>query len=344
MVLMLEPLFRCNLSCAGCGKIDYPKQILDQRMGIDQCLMAAEECGAPVVSIVGGEPLVHEDMPAIVAGLVARKRYVNLCTNGVLLERRLKRYVASRRFCFLVHMDGTRERHDASVRRPGAYDRAVKGIRLALGRGFRVAVSCTFYQGQSAEEVAGFLDDMMALGIEGVTLSPGFPYEQAPDAGVFLGRGASERLFRDVFRLGRGRGWRFRQPGLFLDFLAGNQAYQCTPWGNPTRNIFGWQRPCYLLAEGGYARTFNELMGDTEWAAYGRGRNPRCAECMTHFGHEATAVNDAWARPLEALRVWLRPAAIGVPKTQGGQAAADPQISDELPEAGNEVGAPEHTG
>ena len=306
LVLMLEPLFRCNLACAGCGKIAYPSEILDQRISVADALGAAEECGAPIVSIAGGEPLVHKEMPEIVRGLVAQRRFVYLCTNALLLGKRMRDYEPSPYLTFSIHLDGNRDRHDASVCQSGVFERAVKAIRLARERGFRVTVNCTLFQNESAPEVAEFLDHMVALDIEGVTIAPGFTYERAPSQEVFLGRRAAKQLFRDIFRLGKGRKWRFNHSSLYLDFLAGNQRYQCTPWGNPTRNVFGWQKPCYLLVDEGYAPSFQALMEETDWDAWGVGRNPKCAECMVHCGFEPTAVNDATAHPLKALWRALR--------------------------------------
>jgi len=328
LVLMLEPLFRCNLACAGCGKIDYPEEILDKRLSYEDCIGAAEECGAPMVSIAGGEPLIHKDMPRIVSGLIERKRFVYLCTNALLLDRRMDDYEPSPYLTFSIHLDGNRQRHDASVCREGVYDRCVEVIRKARDRGFRITVNCTLFQGESAEEVAGFMDDMTALGVEGVTISPGYSYERAPRQDVFLKRRSSKQLFRDIFKLRKGRKWRLNQSSLYLDFLAGNQEYMCTPWGNPTRNVFGWQKPCYLLVGEGYAPTFKALMEETEWARYGTGRNPKCADCMVHSGYEATAVNDTFARPLQALKVFLRG-----PRTEGPM-APEPEFEYEDAEQG----------
>lgn len=328
LVLMLEPLFRCNLACAGCGKIDHPEEVLDRRLSVEECLAAVDECGAPVVSIPGGEPLIHRDIARIVRGIVGRKKFVYLCTNGLLLARRLHEFDPSPYLTFSVHLDGNRRRHDASVCRTGVFDKAVEAVRLALARGFRVTLNCTLFQGESPEEVAGFLDFAMALGVEGVTISPGYSYERAPEQDIFLRRRGSQRLFREIFRLGKGRGWRFNHSGLFLDFLAGNQAYDCTPWGSPTRNVFGWQKPCYLLVNEGQAPTFRALMAETAWERYGSGRNPKCANCMMHCGYEPTAVSDTFARPLTALRVLLRG-----PGTDG------PALRKPLP-AGAENGAP----
>jgi hopanoid biosynthesis associated radical SAM protein HpnH len=305
LVLMLEPLFRCNLACAGCGKIDYPDEILDKRLSYDECMQAIDECGAPVVSIAGGEPLIHKDMAQIVRGFIARKKFVYLCTNALLLERKMDEYEPSPYLTFSIHLDGNKDRHDTSVCRDGVYEKCVEVIREARRRGFRVTANCTLFQGEHAEEVGQFMDDMMALGLEGVTISPGYSYERAPRQDVFLKKQASKELFRNIFKLARGKKWSFNQSSLYLNFLAGNESYQCTPWGNPTRNVFGWQKPCYLLVGEGYAPTFEALMADTEWDRYGTGKNPKCANCMVHCGFEATAVNDTFAHPLKAAKVAL---------------------------------------
>ncbi len=305
LVLMLEPLFQCNLNCVGCGKTDYPKEILERRLGLDECIGAADECGAPIVSIAGGEPLIHEEMPEIVRGLIRRRKFVYLCTNGLLLGARLKDYVASRYLTLSVHLDGGRDRHDALARQPGVYDRAVEAIRAVCEKGFRVTVNATLYKGATASEIAAHFDFVMNLGVEGITVSPAYPYAQASRREVFLSRTRTQALFREIIKLRHGRGWRFNHSGLYLDFLAGNRAYQCTPWGNPTRTIFGWQKPCYLLAHEGYASTFKALLDETDWNHYGPGRNPKCNHCMLHSGFEATAVNDTLSHPLRALRVYL---------------------------------------
>ena len=306
LVLMLEPLFRCNLACAGCGKIDYPEEILNRRLTPAECLAAVEECGAPVVSIAGGEPLIHKEMPEIVCALIERRKYVYLCTNALLLSRRMDDFLPSPYLTFSVHLDGNRDRHDASVCRTGVFDEAVKAIQQALQRRFRVTINCTLFQGESAPEVVTFLDDVMALGVEGVTISPGFSYEHAPQQEVFIQRMASKRLFREIFKLGKKRRWRLNHSSLFLNFLAGNETYRCTPWGNPTRNVLGWQRPCYLLVDEGYAPTFKALMEETNWDRYGTGNNSKCANCMAHCGYEATAVKDTMSHPVKALRVSLQ--------------------------------------
>jgi hopanoid biosynthesis associated radical SAM protein HpnH len=315
LVMMLEPLFRCNLACAGCGKIDYPDPILHQNMPVEDALHAVDECGAPIVSIAGGEPLLHKQLPEMVRGIIARKKFVYLCTNALLMEKKLSQYRPSPYFTWSVHLDGDRETHDASVCQPGVYDRAVSAIKRAKELGFRVNINCTLFNTARPDQVASFFDSVMAIGVDGITVSPGYAYERAPDQQHFLNRDKTKQLFRGIF--GRGRGgkkWSFSQSSLFLDFLAGNQRYHCTPWGNPTRTIFGWQKPCYLLGEG-YAKTFRELMEETDWDTYGTGNYEKCADCMVHCGYEASAVQDAIRNPLKALALSLR----GI-RTQGEMA------------------------
>jgi len=302
LVLMLEPLFRCNLACAGCGKIDYPDPILNKRLSVEECLEAVDECGAPVVVVAGGEPLLHKEIDKIFAGIIARKKFGILCTNALLLEKKLDLFKPSPYFTFSVHLDGDREDHDKSVCRAGTYDRAVAAIKAAKARGFRVQINSTLFDGANPERYARFFDEMKAIGIDGVTVSPGYAYERAPDQKHFLNRRKTKELFREIFRRGnRGRKWAFNQSPLFLDFLAGNQTYACTPWGNPTRTVFGWQRPCYLLGEG-YAKSFKELMESTDWDKYGVGNYEKCADCMVHSGFEATSVMDSVRHPLKALK------------------------------------------
>jgi len=305
LVLMLEPLFRCNLACPGCGKIDYEDSTLNKRLSAEECLHAADECGAPIVSIPGGEPLIHKEIQQIVEGLVARKKFVYLCTNGLLLEKKLDLFAPSPYLTFSVHLDGMREHHDQAVNQAGTFDKAVSAIKEARRLGFRVNVNCTLFNQMTAAEAATFFDFCMNdLNIEGITISPGYAYERAPDQENFLSRKRTKQLFRDIFELQGKKKWRFSQSSLFMDFLAGNQTYECTPWGNPTRNIFGWQKPCYLLSEG-YANSFKELMEDTDWELYGTGRYEKCADCMVHCGYEASAVTDTVANPLKALEVFL---------------------------------------
>jgi hopanoid biosynthesis associated radical SAM protein HpnH len=325
LVLMLEPLFRCNLACAGCGKIDYPDEILDQRLSVEDCLAAVDDCGAPVVSIAGGEPLLHKEISTVVEGIIARRKFVYLCTNALLMKKRLSLFKPSPYFVWSVHLDGDREMHDKSVCEDGVYDRAVLAIKEAKAKGFRVNINCTLFNDADPERVARFFDSVKAMGVDGITVSPGYAYERAPDQAHFLNRTKTKQLFRDIFRRGDGgKAWSFSQSGLFLDFLAGNQTYNCTPWGNPTRTVFGWQRPCYLLGEG-YAKTFRELMDDTNWDAYGTGNYEKCADCMVHSGFEATAVQDAVRHPLKAFAVSRKGA-----KTSGAM-APELSLNDQRP-------------
>ncbi len=293
LVLMLEPLFRCNLACAGCGKIQYPAHILKKELTPEQCFQAVDECGAPMVSIPGGEPLMHSQIGKIVEGLVARRKYIYLCTNALLLKEKLDLFKPSKYLTFSVHVDGEREHHDFSVCREGGYELAIDGMKEALKRGFRVTTNTTLFDGADPNSVREHFDQMMELGVEGMMLSPGYSYDKAPDQKHFMGRARTRKLFRTILS-NRKSTWRFNQSTLFLEFLMGKRQYTCTPWGMPTYNIFGWQKPCYLLQDG-YADTFAELMSATAWDQYGtESGNPKCANCMVHSGYEASAVNETF--------------------------------------------------
>lgn len=320
LVLMLEPLYQCNLACTGCGKIDYPKETLDKRMRVEDAIKAVDECGAPVVSIAGGEPLIHQDMPQIVEQIVARKKYIYLCTNALLLKKRLHEFTPSPYLTFSIHLDGNKARHDASVCRAGVYDKAVNAIRLVKEAGHRVSINCTLFKDEIPKEVADFFDTVTAMGVNQITLSPGYSYERAPSQDVFLSRTQTKQLFRGILekRKSAKQNWPLSHSSLYLDFLAGNQSYQCTPWSNPTYTIFGWQKPCYLLSKG-YTHSFKSLLDDTDWDAYGTGRHPQCNNCMASCGYEGTAVNDMVSHPLKALKIALKG-----PKLEGEMA---PELS-----------------
>ena len=320
LVLMLEPLFRCNLACAGCGKIDYPDEVLNARLSVQECLDAANECGAPCVTIAGGEPLLHREIEKVVEGLLDQGRIVILCTNALLLERNLARFKPHPNFNFSVHLDGGREDHDSAVCQEGTYDIATKAMEAAKAAGFRVSINCTLFDTADPERVAEHFDKVMAMGAEGFTVSPGYAYERAPNTEHFLNRRKTKELFRSIFKLGKqnGRKWSFTQSSLFLDFLAGNQTYRCTPWAMPCRNVFGWQRPCYLLGEG-YTKTYTELMATTDWDLYGVGNYEKCANCMVHCGFEGTAVKDMIQHPWKML-----PLAVGGINTEGPMAPEIP--------------------
>ncbi len=315
LVLMLEPLFRCNLACSGCGKIDYPGDILNQRISYDDAMAAVDECGAPVVAIAGGEPLLHRDLPRIVEGYIERGKYIICCTNALLLAKHIDKFKPHPQFNWQIHLDGDREMHDKSVAQAGVYDKCIEAIKLAKAKGFQVSLNCTLYNEADPVRVAAFFDEMKALGVNGITVSPGYAYERAPDQAHFLNRNKTRELFRKIFERGDGaKAWPFTQSILFLDFLAGNQTNKSTPWGNPTRTEFGWQKPCYLLGEG-YEPSYAALMANTAWDDYGVGNYEKCANCMVHSGFEATAVTDMIKHPIKAAMVAIR----GV-KTSGSMA------------------------
>ena len=324
LVLMLEPLFRCNLACAGCGKIDYPDEILNKRMSVKDCLDAVDECGAPVVSIPGGEPLVHKEIGEIVKGIINKGKFVYLCTNALLLEKKLDLFEPSQYLTFSIHLDGLEKEHDHSVCRGGVYTKVIDAIKVAKQKGFRCNVNCTLFHQMTPKRTAEFFDFVTDLGVDGITVSPGYAYERAADQKNFLKRKKTKDFFRDIFKLGKGKKWVFSQSSLFLDFLAGNQNYKCTPWGNPTRNIFGWQKPCYLIGEG-YVKTFKELMETTDWDKYGTGNYEKCADCMVHCGYEPTAAEDSIKNPLKTLKVSL----LG-PKTDG-EMVSDIPLNNQRP-------------
>jgi len=295
LVLMLEPLFRCNLACPGCGKIQHPTNVLKQHLTPEQCFTAVEECGAPIVSIPGGEPLLHPQIVEIVEGLVRRKKFVYLCTNGLFLEKSLDKFQASPYLTFSVHLDGLQEQHDKCVDRKGVFDIAVQAIRAAKSRGFRVTTNTTIFDGADPKEMQDFFDFLDTLKIDGMMVSPGYSYEWAPDQEHFLQLEQTRSLFREIlapYKAGQ-KNWNFNHNPLFLDFLTGERDYECTPWGMPSYSVLGWQKPCYLLNEGHYS-TFEELLEATDWSKYGRkSGNPKCADCMAHCGYEPTAAIDA---------------------------------------------------
>ncbi len=306
LVLELEPLFQCNLACAGCGKIQQPDHLLRRRMPVDQAVAAVEECGAPVVSIAGGEPLVHPEIDKIASELIRRKKFVYLCTNGLLLEKKMERFEPSPYFAWAVHMDGLRERHDKSVCRDGVFDKAVEAIKAAKARGFRVTTNTTFFSDDTPETVREVLDYLNDdLQVDQMMISPAYAYEKAPDQDHFPGVEQTRRLFRSAFADGRRKRWRLNASPLFLDFLEGKIDFGCTAWGIPSYSLLGWQRPCYLMADG-YVSSYQELVQETEWEKYGRGRDPRCDNCMAHCGYEPTAVNQTVRAPHKALLSVLR--------------------------------------
>ena len=308
LIVELEPLFACNLACTGCGKIQYPPEILKRRMTVDQAIAAIEESGAPMVSIAGGEPLIHPEIHTIAKELVRRKRFVYLCTNGLLLDRKIDLFEPSPYFAWAMHIDGLKERHDKSVSMEGGFEGVVRAVREAKRRGFRVTTNTTFFNSDSPKtvrEVLDFLND--ELQVDAMMISPGYAYEKAPDQNGFLGVEQTRRLFKEAFANGNRKRWRLNHTPLFLDFLEGAAEFSCTAWAIPSYSIFGWQRPCYLMADG-YAETYKELLETTDWDRYGRGRDPRCANCMAHCGYEPTAVFATTRSLKESFRAFVAPA------------------------------------
>lgn len=339
VVLMLEPLFRCNLACAGCGKIQYPADILKQHLTPEQCFRAVDECGAPMVSIPGGEPLLHPQIEEIVAGLVARRKYIYLCTNALLLEKHLHRFRPSKYLTFSIHLDGPRDEHDHAVCREGTYDVAIEAARKALAAGFRVTTNTTLFNTADPDRFRPFFDELMKLGVEGMMISPGYSYEKAPDQQHFLKRRATVGLFQRLLARAPRR-WKFNQSPLFLLFLQGRYDLECTPWGNPTYNLFGWQKPCYLMQEG-YTQTFQELLDQTDWSQYGRASgNPKCADCMVHSGYEPSAVDatfGSWRGFLTTVKSVLL--GTGGPAVAGSEHLPEVSPAEHLPVAEVVVGS-----
>ncbi len=303
LVVELEPLFACNLACAGCGKIQYPAHILKQRMGVEQAVAAIEESGAPVVSIAGGEPLIHPEIHEIAKALTDRKKFVYLCTNALLMQKKMELFEPSPYFAWAVHIDGLRERHDESVCEEGVFDVAIEAIREAKRRGFRVTTNSTFFSHDTPKGIRdclNFLND--DLEVDAMMISPAYAYWKAPDQEHFMGVEETKNLFQQVFAGGTRKKWRLNHTPLFLDFLEGKVDYECTPWGIPSYSMFGWQRPCYLQADG-YAKTYKELVETTDWSKYGRhSGNVQCRNCMAHCGYEPTAVMATTKSLKESIR------------------------------------------
>ena len=306
LLVELEPLFACNLKCAGCGKIQHPASVLKQRMPVEQAIAAIEESGAPMVSIAGGEPLMHPQIDEIVRQLIARKKFVFLCTNAMLVAKKIDKLdiKPSPYFSWVVHIDGLRERHDEAVSKEGVFDEAVKAIADLKRRGFKVSTNTTFFNTDTPQtiiDVLNFLND--DLGVDEMQISPAYAYEKAPDQDHFLGVSETRELFRKAFDGGNRKRWRLNHSPLFLDFLEGKRDFGCTAWGIPSYSLLGWQRPCYLMADG-YAKTYSELIETTDWDAYGRGKDPRCANCMAHCGYEPSAVIATTSSLRESIRAF----------------------------------------
>ncbi len=299
MVLMLEPLFRCNLTCSGCGRIREYRDVVDRTLTVEECLASVDEAGAPVVSLTGGEPLIHPEIEGIVKGILSRKRFLHLCTNGVLLERSLEKFRPNPYMCFVVHLDGLASTHDGIAGRSGVFDTAVAGIRAAKKAGFKVRTNTTIYKGTNNAEVGELFALLAAAGVDGIMISPGFSYE-AVDNDLFLSRGEFAGSFKPIYDM-RHR-FPFYNTPVYLDFLAGKRTLSCMSWSTPTRNTRGWKSPCYLITDGHY-ETFSEMMEKTPWERYGVGKDPRCANCMVHCGFEASALKALERRPSDIFKL-----------------------------------------
>jgi hopanoid biosynthesis associated radical SAM protein HpnH len=274
-------------------------------MSVEDAIRGVEECGAPMVSIAGGEPLIHPEIDQIVKELIKRKIFVYLCTNALLMRRKLEQFEPTPYFSWVVHVDGLRDRHDKVVCQEGVFDECVEAIRAAKAAGFRVTTNSTFFNTDSpktVEEVLDFLND--DLQVDAMMISPGYAYEKAPDQAHFLPVEQTRKLFADAFSNGNRKRWRLNHSPLFLDFLEGKVEYDCTAWAIPSYSIFGWQRPCYLMSDG-YAKTYKELVETTEWEKYGRGNDARCANCMAHCGYEPTSVFATTKSVRESLRAFM---------------------------------------
>jgi hopanoid biosynthesis associated radical SAM protein HpnH len=304
LIVELEPLFACNLKCHGCGKIQQPHDLLRQRMPVERAVAAIEESGAPMVSIAGGEPMMHPQIDDMVNELVKRKKYVYLCTNAELVRKRWDKFdfTPSPYFAFAIHIDGLRERHDESVAKEGVFDEAVAAITFLKEKGFRVTTNSTFFNTdtpQTVIDVLNFLNDEVK--VDQMMISPAYAYEKAPDQDHFLGVTETRELFAKAVAGGTRKRWRLNHSPLFLDFLEGKVDFECTAWGIPSYSLLGWQRPCYLMSDG-YVSTYKELIETTDWSKYGRGRDPRCNNCMAHCGYEPTAVLATMGSLKQSLR------------------------------------------
>jgi hopanoid biosynthesis associated radical SAM protein HpnH len=305
LIVELEPLVACNLACEGCGKIQHPADILKQRMPVEQAIAAIMESGAPMVSIAGGEPLMHPQIEVIVQELIKRKKFVYLCTNALLMPRKIDKFKPSPYFSWAVHIDGLETRHDESVAKKGVFKQAIANIKDAKERGFRVTTNTTFFNTDTPQTVIDVLDFLNDdLKVDQMMISPAYAYEKAPDQEHWLGVDETRELFKKAFADGRRKKWRFNHSPLFLDFLEGKVEFECTPWGIPNYTLFGWQRPCYLMADG-YAKTYRELLDTTDWENYGRGKNPKCDNCMAHCGYEPSAVMATMGSLKQSLRAFV---------------------------------------
>jgi len=310
LTMILEPLEACNLTCTGCGRIREYEPIIDHQLTVEECLSAVRECDAPVVSIAGGEPLIHPQIAEIVAGIIRQKRYVYLCTNALLYKKALKTITPSPYLAFVVHLDGLQKTHDIAVEREGVYDVAINAIREFRAAGYRVCTNTTLFSGNEPEEYHRLFAMLNDMGVEGMMVAPGFRYKEVAHNDIFMQREEARNFFRRIFE-GCREGIRFYNNPLYLDFLTGKREYECTQWSTPTYTPAGWRKPCYLIADG-HTPTFVELMETTDWKAYGFGRDPRCSTCMMHCGYEGSAIQEAMSKPCALVELVWRSVRPGV--------------------------------
>lgn len=304
LTMILEPLEACNLSCEGCGRILEYVPVIDQYMTVEAALRAVDDCEAPVVSIAGGEPLMHPRIGDIVAGIIQRKKFVYLCSNALLMKRAMKQIPPSKHFAFVVHLDGLEETHDISVARKGVYKVAIEMIRTAIEKRYRVLTNTTLFKGTRPEEFHQLFTMLTDMGVEGLMVTPAFDYKEVADKDIFMQREQARAFFQEIFAGANGA--RFYNNPLYLDFLLGKREYQCSPWTTPTYTVMGWRKPCYLLSTEGHADTFQELIADTNWDRWGFGRDSRCNNCMMHCGYEGSAIIEAMEKPKVALELARR--------------------------------------
>jgi len=300
LVLMLEPLHACNLTCTGCGRIREYESTITERVPLEKCLQAVDECGAPIVSLCGGEPMMYPQIGQLAAGILARKKHVYLCTNGMFIARRLNEFTPDKRFFFNVHLDGLRETHDLCVEREGVFDAAIEGVRAAKAAGFMVCTNTTVYAETDMAEIEALFEYLRPFDVDGHMLSPAYGYSAVDTREIFLTRDQVREKFKDVDRLFRK--FRLTSTPAYLEFLKGERELPCTAWGNPTYNVRGWKGPCYLITDAHW-ETFEQLMSETPWENYGYGNDPRCEHCLVHCGYEPSAALGVNARLGDSLKM-----------------------------------------
>ena len=300
LVLMLEPLHTCNLTCTGCGRIREYESTITQKLSLQQCLNAVEECGAPIVSICGGEPMLYPEIGALAAQLAERNKTIYLCTNGMFVQKRLKEFKPADRFFFNVHLDGMEKNHDIAVEREGVFREAIQGIKAAKQAGFKVCTNTTVYKETDMNEIEEMFEYLAEFNVDGHMISPAYGYSAVNDREIFMTRDDIHEKFKSIDKLAK----RFplNSTPTYLEFLQGKRDYPCTAWGNPTYNVKGWKGPCYLITDGHY-QTFEELMTKTQWESYGAGNDPRCDHCMVHCGFEPSAALGINAKPGDTFKL-----------------------------------------